>query len=155
VRRSLAFPVTVPVVVAGLLFALVTPVVSASASGTAQENASAGDGLVAEPEVPDPQTLTATTAELKGERTETSRTFLQPDGSLRTVVFASPVNYETDAGGWRPIDNALVDSQRAGYAAENGANDYQLRVPDDAGSIPVRFGSKGEWVTYALAGLDG
>ena len=99
------------------------------------------------------QDLAAT--ELVEKRSATSKTFLLPDGSKQTEVFTSPVHYRASDGDWAPIDNTLVESAKPGYAAENGANSYELLIPTDAGRQPVRFGADGEWVSFAAQGADG
>src|SRR5438105_1257107 len=59
---------------------------------------------------------TAGGVELPGRRTLHSNTYRNPDGTLTTSLFADPVNYRNASGDWRPIDNRLVPSDRAGYA---------------------------------------
>ena len=73
--------------------------------------------------------------------TATSTTYLQPDGSYRSQVFATPVNFRDDSGDWQPMDNSLVPAPGAAYAVENAANDYQLlsrRMPPRARSALPR-----------------
>lgn len=54
------------------------------------------DSASADPVMPELVALTAT--ELVEERTETSRTFLQPDGSYESVIYAAPVNFSDEVG---------------------------------------------------------
>ena len=93
--------------------------------------------------------------ELPGRRTATSRTFVLPDGSFRTDVYTTPVNYTDADGVWRPIDNTLVPTDRDRFAVQNAGNDYRLLVPADAGTTPVRVESGGAWVSFAAQGADG
>lgn len=102
-----------------------------------------------------PQGLPGDEVLLPERATESSNTWLQPDGSLRTEVFPTAVNYETSGGAFEPIENELVDSAAPGVAVENAANDYTATLPQDAGSRDVRFGIEGRWVSFRMAGLDG
>lgn len=100
--------------------------------------------------------ITPTEPALLEERTTaTSSTWVQPDGSLRTEMFTTPVNFEDAQGDWHPIENDLVPSSAPGVAVENAANDYSVRLPDDAGTKAVRFVSDGSWVSFRMEGLDG
>lgn len=92
---------------------------------------------------------------LEDRTTETSSTWLMPDGSLSTEAYGAPVNYRDEAGAWQKIDNDLVPAQAAGVAVENAANDYTVSLPQDAGTTPVRFAADGDWVSFAMDGLDG
>lgn len=65
-------------------------------------------------------------ATLEEESTEYSNTVLEPDGSLTTEIYSSPVNFQDEAGDWQPIDNQLIPSEAPGYALENKAADYQV-----------------------------
>jgi hypothetical protein len=47
--------------------------------------------------------------EIAAMRTETSRTFRLPGGTMRTVISPAPVNYR-HSGRWVPIDNTLEPS---------------------------------------------
>jgi RHS repeat-associated protein len=81
-----------------------------------------------------------------------SVTFRQDDGRYATYLFPAPVNFRDEAGRWRPIDNALVVSRRAGYSFENRANAYSAAFPSSLAAGPVRFEAEGAWVTFALRG---
>lgn len=65
------------------------------------------------------------------------------------------MNFQDSHGSWRPIDNDLLESDRRGVAAENAANDIELRLPEDAGSRAVRVVSDQYWVSFKMRGLDG
>jgi hypothetical protein len=89
-------------------------------------------------------------------RTETSTTFANPDGTWTTKVSMSPVNFRNADGEWKPIDTSLVDSSRPGYVAANARNSFDLLIPADAGSSPVRLEDQaGGWLSFALHGQQG
>ncbi|MEZ0579290.1 DNRLRE domain-containing protein [Nocardioides sp. MH1] len=87
--------------------------------------------------------------------TATSNTYRQPDGSYEYVGYATPINYLDSDGTWQPIDNQLVSSPAAAYAVENAENDYVVKIPEDAGSHPVKIVTAGQWLSFSMAGLDG
>jgi RHS repeat-associated protein len=85
-----------------------------------------------------------------------STTVANPNGTYTTEVSTVPVNYEDADGDWLPIDSELSETLRVGYAAENGPNDFNLLVPDDLGSSPIRLeDDQGGWLTFRLIGADG
>src|SRR5438105_14231057 len=62
--------------------------------------------------------------------TRRSRTF--HDGHKKiTVLYGGAVNYRDAHGAWQTIDDTLVPSATAGYAYENRADGYTLRLPSD------------------------
>jgi len=87
--------------------------------------------------------------------TATSDTFRQADGSYEYVGYTTPVNYLADDGSWEPIDSELVPSAGETYSVENAENDFTVRMPEDAGTDPVKISSDGQWVTFEMDGLDG
>jgi RHS repeat-associated protein len=93
--------------------------------------------------------------ELLDLRTRTSRTYQRNDGSRLSVISAGPTNYRDAQGQWRPIENQLEPSTTPGYAHENGANAYELRLPGDLGARPVRVAAGGAWVSFELEGARG
>ena len=75
------------------------------------------------------------TAEIKEERTETTKTFLMSDGSYRIVSYDQPVHVEVSEGTYEEIDNTFVqeeegagtlsfqdDEERTVYRNKNGKN---------------------------------
>ncbi len=89
--------------------------------------------------------------ELPQERTATSNTYSLPNGSYQTEIFASPVNFETDDGDWQPIEDGLEESPAG--AITNGANSFDLRLPQEMGSSePVRLSEDGAWISYRFLG---
>jgi hypothetical protein len=144
--RSLLLRGAVTVAVTGLT------AVTVAASATASPSQFAPSGSADSSVVTDQSDVTAVAVE---DRTETSTTYLQSDGSYKTEILPQPIRYKSSTGEWRPIDNTLVGSDRPGYAVENAQNDYSLLIPSDAGNLPVRFGADGEWVSFAAERADG
>ncbi len=77
--------------------------------------------------------------ELPDERTATSRTFRNPDGSFTTQFFTAPINYEQH-GEWRPISSDLIPAGQPGYAWRNAANSFDVFFKDSLGTGFMRFG---------------
>lgn len=89
----------------------------------------------------------------KGPWSRSSRTFVQPDGTNQTQVFAGQVNFKTEAGTWEAIDNTLVaDEDGSGW--ENSANDYSVELPADLSAGPVDVQEGQSWVKYELEGAS-
>lgn len=119
------------VATAALLAALAVPV---AAGGTAEPRIA--DGAIA-----------ALDEELPELRSDNSRTYETEDGRRVARVWTGPVNFQDAGGKWRAIDNTLRPTPGGGY--ENAANGYSAHLPERADQ-PVRFGAKGEWVSFAL-----
>lgn len=77
--------------------------------------------------------------ELPEERTATSRTFRNPDGSFTTEFFTTPINYNQH-GAWRPISSDLIPAGEAGYAWRNAANWFDVLFKDSLATGFMRFG---------------
>ncbi len=88
--------------------------------------------------------------ELPDQRTSTSDTYLLPSGELQTELFPAPVNYETADGEWKPIEEELEGAQGGGVT--NGANSFDLHLPEEMGQEPVRLSEEGSWVAYRYLG---
>lgn len=88
--------------------------------------------------------------ELLSKRTAFSDTFRLPSGALRTELFASPVNYETRDGEFKPIDGGLEEAPEGGIT--NGANSFDLHLPEQLGEGAVRLSDEGAWLSYRLLG---
>ncbi len=88
--------------------------------------------------------------ELPGKRTATSDTLRLPDGSLQTKLFGTPVNYEDAAGDWKPIDAGLEEAPAGGLT--NGANSFDLHLPEALGDGAVRLSEGGQWFSFRLLG---
>lgn len=89
--------------------------------------------------------------ELPNRRTATSRTFELSDGQLEARVFEVPVNYRDEDGEWRAIDEGLTELP--GGAVTNGANSFDLHLPENLDGAPVRIDlGDGHWVTQQPLG---
>jgi RHS repeat-associated protein len=89
--------------------------------------------------------------EIPADRTATSDTYRLPDGSRETRIFETPINYETPSGEWKPIEEEL-EEQSDGSGLTNGANSFNLSLPERLGTAPVRLSVSGQWVSYRLLG---
>ena len=89
--------------------------------------------------------------EIVAERTADSRTFRLPDGALRTQLFETPINYRTPEGRWKPIEEGL-EVQPDGSGLTNGANAFDLSLPEKVGVAPTRLGFGEEWISTRLLG---
>lgn len=88
--------------------------------------------------------------------TETSTTWSNSAGGFRMEVSPIPVNFQTDAGQWKQIDNQFVTSPGDRYALENAANDWQVRLPSDASTTAVELTNDGDaWLRFKMLGADG
>ena len=111
----------------------------------------------------------ATSTQVASGTTATSDLFKNADGSYTRQIFASPVNYQTLAGSWAPIDETLAagadsrwqetaNSPAASFAA--GGDDKALGTLSGAGgadsvsfslagAVAVAGAASGSSVTYA------
>ncbi|MGN6662803.1 MAG: DNRLRE domain-containing protein [Solirubrobacterales bacterium] len=87
--------------------------------------------------------------ELPGKRTATSNTFRLPDGELQTDLYEAPVNFEDEAGEWKPIDEGLEETSSG---IVNGENSFELHLPQQIGEGAVRLSEAGNWVSYRFLG---
>jgi RHS repeat-associated protein len=90
--------------------------------------------------------------ELTELRTRTSRTYEGDNGALVARVFAAPVNFRDGQGRWQAIDNRL---QRQDGTLRNASNDYQLVLPQQLDTGPVRVADGDDWVTFQLRDAAG
>ena len=90
--------------------------------------------------------------ELPAKRTATSDTFLLSDGSLEARLYETPVNYRDSEGDWKPIDQELQEAPNG--AIINGANSFDLQLPEDLNNVPIRVDTGQEWVSEAPVGLQ-
>lgn len=115
----------------------------------------ASRSLAASQPAPDPTHPPATQpVELTGLRTADSVTFLLPNGDRQAVVYPGPVNYLDAHGAYQPIDDTLVASSAKGFAFENRANSYAVRLPSSLAS-PVQVATGGASLSFALEGAAG
>lgn len=93
--------------------------------------------------------------EIASMRTANSYTFVTSDGDYQTQLFPGSVNYRAGDASWQKIDDSLVPDTAPGYAYQNKANRYHLRLPASLNGAPVRIEEGGEWVSFALVGASG
>ncbi len=81
--------------------------------------------------------LSGRRVEALSERTETSTTWVNKDGSLTTELASGPVRFEDASGGWRDVDVALRESDGA---VEAVAHPEGLRLAGKGGTVPRSLG---------------
>jgi len=128
---------------AGALLFAVLAISAVALLSVASSGARADEGQSTEAEVP-------AGVELPDKRTATSDTYRLPGGALRTEVFAGPVNYETDDGEFKPIEEELEEAPDGSIT--NGANSFDLQLPEQMGEGAVRLSEEGDWLSYRLLG---
>ena len=70
-------------------------------------------------------------------RTEHTRSYANPDGTLTAEVSAGRLNFQDSAGTWAPIDTALVpDSRVPGFDLRQAANDVGFSASTVSGERP-------------------
>ncbi|MFJ9660503.1 RHS repeat-associated core domain-containing protein [Streptomyces griseoflavus] len=79
--------------------------------------------------------------EALSERTETSTTWVNKDGSLTTELAAGPVRFERDGGGWTDIDIELRETD--GVIAPK-AHPEGLRLAAEGGTVPRSLDAAGK-----------
>jgi RHS repeat-associated protein len=92
--------------------------------------------------------------ELPELRSRMSNTYATERGTNRTRISTVPVNFR-DGGTWKPIQNELKDSATPGYAFENAANHWSVKIPDALESKPVEVRDGDEFVRYSPVGAKG
>jgi|GEM_PF-5931003 len=90
--------------------------------------------------------------EIASMRTQTWQTFRVHGDSYATHVYTHSVNHRDAAGAWRPIDNTLC---RSGGAWHNRANRYQLSIPQNLATGPLRITDGDAWIAFSPQGASG
>ncbi len=88
--------------------------------------------------------------EVVADRTATSQTFRLPNGGLQTRIYQTPINYKDEDGRWKPIEEEFEELPDGGLT--NGANAFDVTLPEQLGAEPVRFVRDGQSVSYRLLG---
>jgi len=122
---------------------LVLVVAVAAASG--EDSESGSPTAVSEPEA-------TPLRELPARRTASSRTFELSNGEYETRLFEVPVNYRDDSGDWKPIGEELTELP--GGTITNGANSFDVHLPEDLNQAPVRVSTGDEWISQLPIGLQ-
>jgi hypothetical protein len=86
------------------------------------------------------------------DRTASSETLTLPDGQLETRIYPDPVNYRDEEGDWRPIGERLRETDE--QTLINGPNTFDVTLPRQIDSKPVRFEVGDEWVESQLLRKD-
>jgi hypothetical protein len=89
-----------------------------------------------------------------GAWTQHSRTHREGRKNI-TVVYGDTVNYRNAHGDWQSIDDTLVGSSSPGYAFENKADGYKLRIPADLATSAVQLDLGQASIGFALRGARG
>lgn len=111
----------------------------------------AGQGDKGSVKRPSPVASSFRAEEIPRLRTATSRTFALSGGARETRIFASPVNYKDGSGRWMPIDKSFKE-QVDGSGLTNGANGFDLALPQRLGHGPVRLRVGDHWIAQELLG---
>lgn len=122
-------------VVLFMLFALGSGIALAETEGEAQDGGSRSpeaEGLV--------------------DRTANSETLGLPDGQLETRIYPEPVNYRDEEGNWRPIGERLRETSE--QTLTNGPNAFDVTLPKQIDSQPIRFEVGEQWVESQLLRKD-
>jgi RHS repeat-associated protein len=90
-------------------------------------------------------------SEVVSERTATSDTYRLSDGQLETRLYQTPVNYEDPEGDWKPIEQEL--HQSGDGTVTNGANAFDVHLPEDLTQAPAKLSIDGEWVSQTPTGI--
>ncbi|HYP24222.1 MAG TPA: DNRLRE domain-containing protein, partial [Actinomycetota bacterium] len=90
--------------------------------------------------------------ELVGRRTQSSKTFRNPDGTVTTRLFSGPVHYRGRDGRWKEIDSSLVAADEPGYALRNAANDFDVLFKEELRDGYVRVSTGGMDFDFSLTG---
>jgi len=123
-------------------FVLVMMLVLGSSIALAEQEESAGQGA---------GSLATETGSLP-EPTANSETVSLPNGQVETRIYPEPVNYRDEAGNWQPIGERLRETSE--QTITNGANDFDVTLPKQIDSKPVRFEVGDQWVESQLLRKD-
>ncbi|MDI7743141.1 DNRLRE domain-containing protein [Lysinibacillus fusiformis] len=80
--------------------------------------------------LPQNQVSESTRKELVDKRTETSKTFLNPDGTLTTEISQKPIHFKNNRKEWQSIENELVENQKE-QVYENKANAFKVKFDQE------------------------
>jgi YD repeat-containing protein len=90
--------------------------------------------------------------ELESERTATSETLLLPGDRHETRIYQGPINYRDEGGSWRPIGEQLRETSE--QTLTNGPNNFDVTLPKQIDSKPVRFEVEDHWIESQLLRKD-
>ncbi|MFJ7982224.1 DNRLRE domain-containing protein [Lysinibacillus xylanilyticus] len=80
--------------------------------------------------------------EVVGERTETSKTYNNLDGTSTTEIYEAPIHFKDDEGSWKDIDNNLQKHKNNGKGQyKNKANNFAVtfdeKIEDQKNNVQV------------------
>lgn len=114
--------------------------------------------VIAEPETNDPRHVedlsvapeSLAGVEIKAARTAASKTYALPNGQYRSRIYSAPIHYRDETGEWKLLDPSLrlLDNGRLA----NASNSFDLELPVQMGTEPVRIAEGDHWVAYELRG---
>jgi YD repeat-containing protein len=85
--------------------------------------------------------------ELIDYRTEYSKRFMNPDGTLTEKIYKNPIHYKDSSGKWENIDSTLVENSDG--TVQNQANSFQVKLQKKAKSGPFSFSKDGASVSFS------
>jgi hypothetical protein len=91
-------------------------------------------------------------AESLPDRTANSETLALPDGQLETRIYPAPVNYRDEEGNWQPIGERLLETGE--QTLTNGPNAFDVTLPKQIDTKPLRFEVGDQWVESQLLRKD-
>jgi hypothetical protein len=89
------------------------------------------------------------------KRTQSSKTFKNPDGTFTTRLYGSPVHFADARGDWKPISTRIVPSFEDGKAWKNEANGFEVAFAAGAEGELVRLRAGGHELGLTLEGASG
>ncbi|WP_342544248.1 DNRLRE domain-containing protein [Lysinibacillus sp. FSL W7-1291] len=80
--------------------------------------------------------------EVVGERTQTSKTFNNSDGTYTTEIYEAPIHFKDNKGNWKDIDNDLQKKKNNGKGQfENKANNFAVtfdeKIEEETNNVQV------------------
>jgi RHS repeat-associated protein len=89
--------------------------------------------------------------EIEDARTADSQTFVLSNGQREARIYSNQVNYR-DGDEWSPVGEALHETST--QALTNGPNDFDVTLPKQIDSSPVRLSVGDDWVSSQLLSAD-
>jgi hypothetical protein len=75
--------------------------------------------------------------EVESQRSETSSTWVNPDGTLTTDQHAGPIRFRESDGSWRDVDLALAEQADGSVAPKGHPGGLRLSGPTRSASLEV------------------
>jgi RHS repeat-associated protein len=94
-----------------------------------------------------------TSTEIAADRTEFSKTFLNPDGSQTLESSTAPMNFKATSGGWEPIDTSVVADLAVRGGLRSSANAWTAHFEPLPTGLVVDTAS-GSALSYAPVGAS-